>query len=584
MKQLYLLLFSLLICGSTLFGQTVLPQAMKYQAVARDAEGLVLSNKNISLKISLLSGAVDGRAVYTEIHDVTTSPLGLFDVRIGQGDTNRGQFSDIPWSSEEIWMDIAIDEAGGRDFTSISTTRLLAVPYAFHAGSADHIAGDEVNSDDPEGRFTGPYWKSNGNQSVFAPWQFLGTVDANDLVFKTNNQERMTLSAQGNISMSGPLALSSDLSVDGIATFNNTTESTTKDNGSVIIEGGLGVEKNTNIGGALGVDGVTTLKNTTQSTTKDDGSLVVEGGAGIEKNANIGGDLTVTGKSNLNAQVTIDASLADAAAGDNYDRYPLRVQGSAQGIAINVENVPGSNSGRSNNYISFWKGTSNMSGRIEGTTPFDLDPTGLTDLIFDDFFSAGFGGGGVGISIGDIGDIIANGFSGNTSNFENDADNYDNVPPNQTEIDNFNSQIGSDYTRDIVLFTTEIIKTTIMFAASVLSILDPEDVFSTGVDLTVQLVNVGIYVLYNYANDGVAYESSAGDYAEWLERADPKEILSPGDVVGIVGGKISKEFEEAERFMVISTAPAVLGNMPNGEEVESMYSRKWHLWDKFRLK
>ena len=37
--------------------------------------------------------------------------------------------------------------------------------------------------------------------------------------------------------------------------FNITTQSTTKDNGAVIIEGGLGVEKNINVGGNLIVDG-----------------------------------------------------------------------------------------------------------------------------------------------------------------------------------------------------------------------------------------------------------------------------------------------------------------------------------------
>jgi hypothetical protein len=45
----------------------------------------------------------------------------------------------------------------------------------------------------------------------------------------------------------------------GIATFSDTTESTSKDTGSVIFEGGLGIEKNVYIGGTLNVTGVSTF-------------------------------------------------------------------------------------------------------------------------------------------------------------------------------------------------------------------------------------------------------------------------------------------------------------------------------------
>ena len=44
-----------------------------------------------------------------------------------------------------------------------------------------------------------------------------------------------------------------------ITKFNNTTQSTTKDNGSVIFEGGVGIEKNLNVGGHLTVGGASTF-------------------------------------------------------------------------------------------------------------------------------------------------------------------------------------------------------------------------------------------------------------------------------------------------------------------------------------
>jgi len=61
---------------------------------------------------------------------------------------------------------------------------------------------------------------------------------------------------------------------------------------------------------------------------------------------------------------------------------------------------------------------------------------------------------------------------------------------------------------------------------------------------------------------GIAYESASGDYAEWLEKADPRESFSSGDVVGVRAGKISKDTDGAEHYMVISKSPIVLGNMP----------------------
>ncbi len=65
---------------------------------------------------------------------------------------------------------------------------------------------------------------------------------------------------------------------------------------------------------------------------------------------------------------------------------------------------------------------------------------------------------------------------------------------------------------------------------------------------------------------GVTYESGSGDYAEWLERIDPDEQLTAGEIVGLHGGKISKETKGADQVMVISHRPIVLGNMPRKDK------------------
>ncbi|MFT5764598.1 MAG: hypothetical protein ACI8X3_002029, partial [Saprospiraceae bacterium] len=68
---------------------------------------------------------------------------------------------------------------------------------------------------------------------------------------------------------------------------------------------------------------------------------------------------------------------------------------------------------------------------------------------------------------------------------------------------------------------------------------------------------------------GVIYGSGGADYAEWLEKADPNEKFTIGQIVGVRGGKISKKTEGAEQIMCISTAPIVLGNMPAEKEKEN---------------
>lgn len=71
----------------------------------------------------------------------------------------------------------------------------------------------------------------------------------------------------------------------------------------------------------------------------------------------------------------------------------------------------------------------------------------------------------------------------------------------------------------------------------------------------------------DYNNIGVEYSSGNGDYAEWLERINPGEEITYGDIVGVKGGKITKNLAGAEQIMAVSKKPIVLGNMPEAAKV-----------------
>lgn len=112
--------------------------------------------------------------------------------------------------------------------------------------------------------------------------------------------------------------------------------------------------------GTMIIDGESTLNS----------SLEVANGSPT----NLTGTLAVTGTSALNGQVTIDADLSGN--DDQYDAYPLRVQGSSQGIGITIDGSRTSD----NNFVTFWD-ANGIQGRIEGQLDADVytDP----EYIFD---------------------------------------------------------------------------------------------------------------------------------------------------------------------------------------------------------
>lgn len=728
MKNLLLLIFMTMLCGVSAYAQQV-PQGMRYQAVARDVDGQVINEQPISLQIHLRAGE-RGEVLYTEQHRVTTNSLGLFAVTVGGGKTIFGEFASIPWSLADIWMDIEMDDQGGRRFVTINSSQLLAVPYAFHAGTAGSVTGEENELGKNGPQF---YWSINGNTGTFPSNHYMGTRDYKDLRFGTNGQNRMMITKDGeidiaggldvgaglfvaedanigndlrvernasigqdllverNTQMDGILEVDGTLGVDGITTLRNPAESTTKDNGSLVVEGGVGIEKNVNIGGntevdgTLGVDGVTTLRNTAESTTKDNGSLVVEGGVGIEKNVNIGGNtevdgtLGVDGVTNLRNNLLVtknDANFVatfqntNAGSGDGLlirlgkARTPftpptqtevidaatqtammnlirsdvsqsakINILGNliADGAAEDLNTVVGLAIGTGNlivNFINSGIGLPfNISQPINNGIglPFNLTApinSGLnlplqigpysTPSIFIWNETEIFGGldlgalGGIprlaipgltipavqvlpqvtvmptlpnvtipaipNLAIPAIPTIPSNAFgfqaidptslafwgipnlvltdaAGNFLNNENEFVRFE---------DSNNVKVGSIRAVSISDFAQDYLNPAFLYTLYGAITSSKIDKLHARYHFTSEIATV----VKDYIKLGVEYSSGAGDYAEWLERIDNKERISAGDIVAVIGGKITKDLENAEQVMAVSHNPIVLGNVP----------------------
>jgi hypothetical protein len=114
------------------------PQSFRYQAVARDNSGNVLTNQPVSFRISILSGSVSGTVAYSETHTgLTTNAFGLVELEIGKGTPVTGTFSAINWGSNSFFVKIEMDPAGGIAYQPLSTSQLLSVPYALHSKTVE---------------------------------------------------------------------------------------------------------------------------------------------------------------------------------------------------------------------------------------------------------------------------------------------------------------------------------------------------------------------------------------------------------------------------------------------------------------
>lgn len=288
MKNLFLLLI-LIVCSITNSIAQKIPAGMKYQAVARNSSGEVLPSKNITLRIEL-KGSPDkgGKTYYSEEHAITTNQLGLFDLVVGEGKCGFGVFNSVPWSSEDVWMAVSLKEKGVA-FSAVTESRLLAVPYAFHAATAGRLM-DNLNAKfaDPDPGVPANVWSLQGNIGSDASKDRLGTTDYVDLVIITNNLERMRILANGDIIMKRSLSIGANLTVDSSAYLNKTAGETinygplTVDRQSpTLLSGTLTVDGATDLNNSLNVDGPTDLNSrlfvNNLSPSKLTGTLQVDG-------------------------------------------------------------------------------------------------------------------------------------------------------------------------------------------------------------------------------------------------------------------------------------------------------------------
>ncbi len=202
MKKFILLFLIQAIAALSLLGQASSDAGMNFQAIARDASGRLIANQPLQVRISLTSKEGIVQTLYSEIHQVATDEQGLFNLVIGEGRKAVGtSFADAPWQAQPIWLEVEIKSEGANRFEWVNSTQLRAVPYAFHAETANELADPELARNLDLEKNQSIRWTTSGNELTEPETHFIGTKDNQDLVIKTNGQTRAILTKGGQLKL-----------------------------------------------------------------------------------------------------------------------------------------------------------------------------------------------------------------------------------------------------------------------------------------------------------------------------------------------------------------------------------------------
>jgi hypothetical protein len=120
-------------------------KGITFQAAARTSYGVIMPNKQIQVRISILEDTVSEELLYQEIKSVTTNPLGLFTILIGAAEPAKvitiGTFEKINWTTATYFIRVEIDPENHLQFIRIGQQQIQYAAYAF---AADHVLAENV--------------------------------------------------------------------------------------------------------------------------------------------------------------------------------------------------------------------------------------------------------------------------------------------------------------------------------------------------------------------------------------------------------------------------------------------------------
>lgn len=514
-----------------------------------DSEGNYLPNTTIAIRFTIYDSG--NQVEFQEVQITETDDFGRINLLIGEAD--HDYFKEISWDGTPKDLKVEIDFEAGSNFEEMSRERLTFLPYAYHR----NITATGTLTVDGRTYL-------NDELQVEGPTNLNSSLDVNN-----GNATNLT----------GTLDVDGETNLNNAFTVNNASPTT--------LTGDLTVNGDTNFDGTLDVIGVTTLNDLVVNGLASFGDLTAEF-LQVTDSTSLAGGLNITSDSQIKITSTLQGSDMDIR------NYPLLVDGGNQGIAIKVNTVGAQNQ---NNFISFWDNTPPSTTLREPA----YDGFGLTDGIIDLF-------GAIGINVFEI-PTTDDTPEGNTTSYATVAE-YAGAPmmwgriEGETDASEFGN--NADYNMDRMSYTYDFVDGSLDLAWQTIDLIKagndvlaaatevqpcfglggcvagpaPSNIYASLANLALEILkeitaianeafavrNLEVFHYHKRRFKGVSYASGAGDYAEYLLRINPEEKMSYGDIVGLYGGKISKNTKGAQRIMVISYKPAVLGALPQPNE------------------
>ncbi len=161
-------------------------ELINYQAVARDASGVLITNTAVTVDFEIRDGA-GGGAVFTETQNPTTDANGVFSVQVG----SVNPLDNVNWLDIEAWLHVTLDG------TAVGETAIGSVATALHSKQSAQVmiyGSGTTNAD-----------KMIAQHSPAFPGWGIGYSDASDdVIFMAGGTTNMSIDlATGNTTTDG---------------------------------------------------------------------------------------------------------------------------------------------------------------------------------------------------------------------------------------------------------------------------------------------------------------------------------------------------------------------------------------------
>lgn len=272
MKNLLLLALFIGVFSSNLWAQA--PQAVCYQALAKDNQNNNILESTIGVRATIVSGGANGVSEWIEVHTPQTDQFGLFTIEIGQGNAVLGgvqsSFGDIEWGNGEYWLRIEFDPFNAGNYQLMGATKIISVPYALYAEGAN-TANTAIYAN-----------SAQTSDTALVALTTLGDDDSDPLnelqTLSFQNGELSILAPDGSlVGAPVPLGVSTGGSLDDSNT--NELQNLVSQNGQLFLE-----DENSNTTGS-GVAFDESNTNELQTLSIDGNIISLSGGNSIELNS-----------------------------------------------------------------------------------------------------------------------------------------------------------------------------------------------------------------------------------------------------------------------------------------------------------